>query len=74
MDSESRDSEGFSRPVTPAHMSPKRPKLEPKEDRSSPTEVVSFFFFVIILLTGITLREKSKIGLMYIILHLATLS
>lgn len=46
MDSESRDSEGFSRPVTPAHISdmPKRPKLEPKEDRTSPTDVVSLFF------------------------------
>lgn len=40
-DSESRDSEGFSRPATPAQLNelPKRPKLEPKEDRSSPTEV-----------------------------------
>ncbi|KAK6640685.1 hypothetical protein RUM44_012382 [Polyplax serrata] len=45
-DSESRDSEGFSRPATPAQLNelPKRPKLEPKEDRSSPTEKSNFFF------------------------------
>ncbi|KAL0267255.1 UNVERIFIED_CONTAM: hypothetical protein PYX00_009581 [Menopon gallinae] len=43
VDSESRDSEGFSRPATPAHLNdqPKRLKTEPKEDRSSPTEVHS---------------------------------